>query len=168
MGYCPFSVCAESRYSRLYRDTARLGMAGRQRAGARHVMAQHATIRPLLGHHIVRRPAIQPGASATRLAMRAAGSRVAIQRFISWLRGGRPCIVAERRPAIWHSVPCDTTQERCDTRDNAGHDARAWPWCWVCHDTACDTADHKPRYGRAQAHDTAVTWPAWAQCAQAG
>ena len=28
MGYCPFSVCFGSRYSRLYRDTTRLGRHG--------------------------------------------------------------------------------------------------------------------------------------------
>ena len=54
MGYCPFSVCVRSRYSRLYRDTTRLGKAGRQRVGACHNTAQQATIRPLLGHDTVR------------------------------------------------------------------------------------------------------------------
>ena len=34
MGYCPFSVCAGSRYRRLYRDTARLGRAGEAGLGA--------------------------------------------------------------------------------------------------------------------------------------
>ena len=44
-----FSVCVGSRYSRLYRDTSRLGKAGRQRAGACHDTAQRATIRPRYG-----------------------------------------------------------------------------------------------------------------------
>ena len=58
MGYCPFSVCVGSRYSRLYRDTARLGKDGRQRAGVCHDTAQQDTIRPLLGHETARRPAM--------------------------------------------------------------------------------------------------------------
>ena len=39
-----------------------------------------ATIRPLLGHDTARQFAI-------RCAVRVAGSKVTIQRFVSWLRG---------------------------------------------------------------------------------
>ena len=40
MGYCPFSLCVESRYSRLYRDTGRIVGAHGQ-AGHNHDMAGH-------------------------------------------------------------------------------------------------------------------------------
>ena len=33
---------------------------------------------------------------------------------------------------------CDTTTVRHDTA--LGVATRAWPWCWVCRDTACDKA----------------------------
>ena len=57
---------------------ARLGWEAARRGAPRHGAASHDT---------ARKPAIRPGARATRRAVRLAGSKVAIQRFVSWLRG---------------------------------------------------------------------------------
>ena len=88
LGYRPFSVCAGSRYSRLYSDTVGIGKAGRQRAGAHHDTAQWATIRPLLGHDTVRQPAILPGVHEA-FARSALGWELGRDtKIVSWLRGG--------------------------------------------------------------------------------
>ena len=101
MGYCPFSACARSRYNRLYRDTTRLGMARRQRAGAHHDMAQQASTRPVLSHDTAR-----PRHDA-QCAWLEAGSRYKI------------CIMAERGQR-W----CRDTAQQGTTRPTTRQQAR--------------------------------------------
>ena len=103
------------------------GKIGRQRAGARHDTAQQATIQPLLGQDMARWPAIQPGTGATRRTVRAVGSRVAIQRFVSWLRGRLWVVIRWYCAAIQrNSSPqygagrLATRRKSCDTATHAG------------------------------------------------
>ena len=105
-----------------------IGKAGRQRAGARHNTAQQATIRPLLSHDTARWPAIRPGTRETRRAVRAVGSRVTIQRFVSWLRGRLWVTIRLHYVAIQHSSAPRYGAGRLATRrrscDTASSDTR--------------------------------------------
>ena len=103
------------------------GKTGRQRTGAHHDTAQQATIQPLLGQDMARRPAIQLGTGATRRTVRAIGSRVAIQRFVSWLRGR--LWVAIR----WH---CAAIQRNSSPQYGAGRLATR-QHTLGCDDTVC-------------------------------
>ena len=61
------------------------------------------------GHDTARRPAIRQGTRATRRTVHLAGNRVAIQRFVSWLRG----------VTLGHdttALRCDTAQQQATTR----------------------------------------------------
>ena len=74
-------------------------------------MVQQATTRPLLSHDTARE-------SVIRHVVRAAGSRVMIQRFVSWLRGA----------TLGHDTMAlryDTTQQRATTRRRSCDMARS-------------------------------------------
>ena len=148
MGYCPFSVCAGSRYSKLYRDTVGLGVqqeghdTARTRprydpARVRH-KAQHERHGPARTRHglcLAIQFCIVTGRVATRQAQT--------------LRHGAPARTCERRHD--REVPA-VRSEGCDTvRPYTRHSAQQVP---------CDTAGGGP----ATRRPCATTWPAWAQC----
>ena len=132
-----------------------IGKAGRQRVGARHNTAQQATIRPLLSHDTARWPAIRPGTRATRRAVRAVGSRVTIQRFVSWLRGRLWVTIRLQYVAIQHSSAPRYGAGRLATRrrscDAASSD--------TCGGAATQRTRPSLRHGRPQAMIRSGTGP---------
>ena len=119
-----------------------IGMAGRQRAGARHDTAQQATARPRYG---------QAACDTTRSACGWELGRDTT--IVSWLRGGRPCVVIQCSQGLRYGAqrPATCVAERGTLPANdlsagcVAIQAATWPTRPATRPaTSHDTAWHRP------------------------
>ena len=129
MGYCPFSLCVESRYSRLYRDTGRIAGTHGQ-AGHGHDMARH-------GHDTATTRYCQPTRETRPSARR--GFCIVTQVLCRNRGIARACLGLA--PVVSDYNFCIVTGGR--------------PGCWVYRKTGCDTAHSSATTQLSMRHDTA-------------
>ena len=127
MGYCPFSLFVESRYSRLYRDIGRVTGAHGQ-AGHSHDTVEHACEASKQPRYGIRHG--QPACGVLRQRARMALPEVSHDTMVCIVAWGNLCVAigVAIQAAIRRPMPCNKEQGRCDTRCTALDTARGKGW----------------------------------------